>query len=128
MKKKLLITVGAGASIDFGLPSVGDVDSIFDACAGRLFPLVSDPTSNLYQYCRDAIGTYYGTASKPALRKWVNFEEVLYHSISKTHLLGTRITHCLERRSACASCKVFSTIYTEHRAEKNRTGVILRAI
>ena len=78
MKKKLLITVGAGASIDFGLPSVKDVDALFDACAGRLFPLASDPTSNLYRYCRGAIETYYGTASKPALRKWVNFEEVLY--------------------------------------------------
>lgn len=78
MKKKLLITVGAGASIDFGLPSASDVDSIFDACAGRLFPLASDSTSNLYRYCRDAIETYYGTASKPALRKWANFEEVLY--------------------------------------------------
>lgn len=78
MKKKLLITVGAGASIDFGLPSVRDVDSIFDTCAGHLFPLSSDPTSNRYRYCRDAIETYYGTASKPALRKSVNFEEVLY--------------------------------------------------
>ena len=78
MKKKLLITVGAGASIDFGLPSVKDVDALFDACAGRLFPLASDPTSNLYRYCREAIESYYGTASKPALRKWENFEEVLY--------------------------------------------------
>lgn len=78
MKKKLLITVGAGASLDFGLPSVREVDSIFDSCAGHIFPLVSDPTSNLYRHCRNAIETYYETASKPALRKWVNFEEVLY--------------------------------------------------
>lgn len=78
MKKKLLITVGAGASIDFGLPSVSEVDSLFDTHAGQLFPLTADPTSNLYRYCRDAIENYYGTASKPELRKSVNFEEMLY--------------------------------------------------
>lgn len=78
MKKKLLITVGAGASLDFGLPSVSDVDTFFDGCASKSHPLVDDPTSNLYRYCRDAINAYYACAPKPGLRKWVNFEEVLY--------------------------------------------------
>jgi len=78
MKKKLLITVGAGASVDFGLPSVTQLDTVLDACAMGLYPLSSDPASNLYRHCRDAIQTYYGKAPKPALRKWVNFEEVLY--------------------------------------------------
>ena len=78
MKKKLLITVGAGASVDFGLPSVTHIDTLLDACAAKLYPLLSDPTLNLYGHCRDAIQAYYGRAPKPALRKWVNFEEVLY--------------------------------------------------
>ena len=78
MKKKLLITVGAGASVDFGLPSVSHVDSVLDAAAMKLYPLSSDPTSNLYRYCRDKIQAYYAMAPKPALRRWVNFEEVLY--------------------------------------------------
>jgi hypothetical protein len=78
MKKKILITVGAGASIDFGLPSVSDVDTLFDDCAGHNFPLNSDPQSNLYRYCRDAIQAYYHQNPKSALGKWVNFEEVLY--------------------------------------------------
>jgi hypothetical protein len=78
MKKKLLITVGAGASIEFGLPSVSQINSLLDDRASRDFSLASDPTSNLYRYCRNAIEAYYGTAPKPALRKWVNFEEVLY--------------------------------------------------
>lgn len=77
-KKKLLIIVGAGASIDFGLPSVGAVDKLFDQEAGKTYPLVADPTSNLYRHCRDAINVYYGGSPKPALRKWANFEEVLY--------------------------------------------------
>nr|WP_319565647.1 SIR2 family protein [uncultured Rhodoferax sp.] len=78
MKKKLLITVGAGASLDFGLPSVSAVDTFFDGCASKSHPLADDPISNLYRYCRDAINEYYGCAPKPGLRKWVNFEEVLY--------------------------------------------------
>jgi SIR2-like domain len=78
MKKKLLITVGAGASVDFGLPSVSKIDCLLDDCAGLNAPLASAPTSNLYRYCRDAINTYYSKAPKPALRRWANFEEVLY--------------------------------------------------
>lgn len=77
-KKKLLIIVGAGASIDFGMPSVGDVDKLLDKHAGETYPLSSDPASNLYRYCRDMINMYYGGSPKPALRKWTNFEEVLY--------------------------------------------------
>ncbi len=78
MKKKLLITVGAGASLDFDLPSVNAVDIFFDDCAGKSHPLADDPTSNLYRYCRNAISTYYADAPKPELRKRANFEEVLY--------------------------------------------------
>jgi hypothetical protein len=77
-KKKLLITVGAGAAIDFGMPSVSDVDKILDQRAGQLCPLSADPTSNLYRHCRDAINAYYAETPKPALQKWANFEEVLY--------------------------------------------------
>ena len=79
MKKKLLIIVGAGASIEFGLPSVDDVDGMFDICAGQMLPLISEPMSNLYRYCKDAIDNYYQAASSPMLRKRANFEELLYH-------------------------------------------------
>ncbi|MDE1712021.1 SIR2 family protein (plasmid) [Chromobacterium amazonense] len=78
MKKKLLITVGAGASLDFGLPSVSAIDTFFDCCASKSHPLAKDPNSNLYRHCRDAINAYYGGAPRSGLRKWVNFEEVLY--------------------------------------------------
>lgn len=78
MKKKLLITVGAGASIDFGLPSVDEIDNLFDTCASKSHPLAKDPHSNLYRYCRNSIDHYYGYSSKPMLRKRANFEEMLY--------------------------------------------------
>lgn len=78
MKKKLLIVVGAGASIEFGLPSVARVDAILDRCASDQYPLADQPGCNLYRYCREAIDAYYSEAPKPGLRKWANFEEVLY--------------------------------------------------
>lgn len=79
MKKKLLIIVGAGASLEFGLPSVNDVDGIFDSCAGQVLPLLSEPMSNLYRYCKVTIDNYHQAAPGPVLRKGANYEEVLYH-------------------------------------------------
>jgi len=78
LKKKLLITVGAGASLDFGLPSVSAVDTFFDSCASESHPLADGPPSNLYRHCRDLINDYYSQAPKPRSRKQANFEEVLY--------------------------------------------------
>jgi hypothetical protein len=44
-----------------------------------MYPLKSDPSSNLYAYCQEAIDTYYKKTPKPALQNYTNFEEVLYH-------------------------------------------------
>ncbi len=78
MKKKLLITVGAGASLSFGLPSVDQVDSLLDAQALKWFPLASDPTRSLYGFIRDELNSYYANNSQKETRRWVNFEDVLY--------------------------------------------------
>ncbi|MCP1644857.1 hypothetical protein J2T41_004496 [Pseudomonas citronellolis] len=84
MKKKLLIIVGAGASIDFGLPSLSAVDKLLDECAQTYCPLADHPDSNLYRHCRDLIEAYYAESPTEYLRKWPNFEEVLY----QLNLLG----------------------------------------
>lgn len=78
MKKKLLITVGAGASLDFGLPSVDAVDKLLDDHAKQLFPLAHDPERNLYSHIRDKLNAYYAQNPKEGLRKWANFEDVIY--------------------------------------------------
>ena len=124
MKKKLLITVGAGASIDFGLPSVKDVDTLFDVCAGHLFPLESNPASNLYRFCRDAINTYYGTTPKPSLRKWANFEEVLYqlNLLALYHSDPMR----LHGSNALLNSIVLPNVLEFGRTPKNVDGNVLR--
>lgn len=110
MKKKLLITVGAGASLDFGLPSVSAVDELFATCASKKYPLADNPSSNLYQYCRDAINTYYEGAPKPALRRWANFEEVLY----QLNLLSSYLSDsdCLRGSNALLTAKVLPEVLT----------------
>jgi SIR2-like domain len=77
-KKKLLVVVGAGASVEFDVPSVKDVDALFDQIGGEEYPLADGSTSNLYRHIRDAIDTYYEKNPREKLRKRTNFEEVMY--------------------------------------------------
>ena len=39
MSKKLLIIVGAGASIDFGMPTVKKIDNLFETWGKEILPL-----------------------------------------------------------------------------------------
>jgi hypothetical protein len=49
-KRKLLVVVGAGASIEFGMPSVDGVGDILSDAAQQQYPLFTDAASNLYKY------------------------------------------------------------------------------
>jgi len=82
MKKKLLIVVGAGASIDFGLPSVADVEAILNDLASKKFPLFHEPSKGFYQYVKKVIQDYFDSNPKEGLKKDVNFEEVLFQLYS----------------------------------------------
>ena len=77
-KKKLLLIVGAGASVEFGIPSVSEVGGIIDSKAQETHPLSTVRDSNLYAYITEAIERYWTTAvPKPLFRK-PHFEDVLY--------------------------------------------------
>lgn len=78
MKKKLLIFVGAGASIDFDMPSVWEVNNLFEKWANEHSPLANNPSKSLYKYICEKIEDYYKQYSKEALQKKTNFEENLY--------------------------------------------------
>jgi hypothetical protein len=78
MKKKLAVVMGAGASLDFGMPSVNAVDSIFNATAQKFAPLVNNPATNLYAFLRDKMNAYYAATGAQHLQKAANFEDVLY--------------------------------------------------
>lgn len=77
-RKKLLIVAGAGSSIEFGMPSVGDIHPLLLQSASQFFPLADHPTENLYGYLHKTIENYWRPDLGPKLRAVPNFEDVLY--------------------------------------------------
>lgn len=70
--KKLLVVIGAGASIEFGMPSVITIDQLFDKWAQRYFPLIDGRSfdDNLYRW----VNENYKVSNKDNS----NFEDTLY--------------------------------------------------
>jgi hypothetical protein len=77
LKRKLLIVVGAGASIDFGMPSVGDVANILSTQAEELYPVREGGSTNLYKYFETKISEDW-QAKIQNFQKKPTFEDVLY--------------------------------------------------
>jgi NAD-dependent SIR2 family protein deacetylase len=50
--KKLLIITGAGASLDFGMPSVAEIDKLFEKWACEIAPLASNPNKSFSENTR----------------------------------------------------------------------------
>lgn len=93
MKKKLLIIVGAGASLDFGMPSVSDIDNLFESWASRHLPLADNESKNLYTWVKDKAETHFSKQSKSGQYKAPNFEQTLFTiqnitSISESNYWG----------------------------------------
>jgi hypothetical protein len=86
-KKKLMVVLGAGASVELGMPSVTEIDRLFHDWAIRDFTLTSDDAQNLYDYIRDRTISYYGRNPRPGLVKQTNFEEILYTIFQLSSLL-----------------------------------------
>ena len=88
VKKKLMVVVGAGASIELGMPSVNDVDSLFSEWAREGYLLAHDESKTLYCYIRDEVNRHYSLNPKEGLRKVTNFEELLYVMLQLSAALG----------------------------------------
>lgn len=77
-KKKMMVVVGAGASIELGMPSVNNIDKLFSEWANNGYKLADDVSRNLYDYIRDEVNNHYNLNNKESLKKQTNFEEILY--------------------------------------------------
>jgi hypothetical protein len=77
-KKKLLIVVGAGASVEFGIPSVLQVNAIINSEVQKTHPLSIAKGSNLYAYIAELIERYWANAVPKPLFREPHFEDVLY--------------------------------------------------
>ncbi|WP_413485183.1 SIR2 family protein [Shewanella baltica] len=87
-KKKLMVIIGAGASIELGMPSVNEVDVLFSKWAKEGYLLANDDEKTLYCYLRDEVNRHYSLNPKIGLRKKTNFEELLYVILQLSAALG----------------------------------------
>ena len=77
-KRKLLFVVGAGASVDFDMPSVAGVRAIINSAIQKRYPLLYEPSTNLYECIEDRIRLYWNLSVPCHLRREPNFEDLLY--------------------------------------------------
>lgn len=71
-KPKLLVVAGAGATADFCMPTVCDVNDICKKAAEESFSVDGKHSSNLYAYMEKTIHRYKCCGPQP------NFEDILY--------------------------------------------------
>ena len=78
-KKKVLMVVGAGASLDFGMPSVTQIGDIIREAAREEFSLAAQPNMNLYGHIEEMVTLYWNNhVFPPPLRRPPHFEDALY--------------------------------------------------
>ena len=77
--KKLLTILGAGASIEFGMPSVNDIDKLFERWADDYFSLLDKKESrNLYTWLKETIIKHQTVNAKKGTKQDLNFETLLF--------------------------------------------------
>ena len=74
-KKRLIVLMGAGASIPLKMPSVAGVDAFLSGLTEHATINGSNPA---FDYFKDRLEKYYKRSPYPDIRKSANFEEVLY--------------------------------------------------
>jgi len=89
-KKKLLLVTGAGASLDFGMPSVREAAQIINDVAQTYYPLADRPDTNLYQHVEGLVNQYWSRYAPRGSRREAQFEDVLYafFGIAAAHPAG----------------------------------------
>lgn len=73
-----MLVVGAGASIEFGMPSVLEVRKIVNTKAQQCFPLADCPGTNLYEHIEGMVKKYWEQNVSTHLRRNPHFEDILY--------------------------------------------------
>ena len=91
--RTLLVVVGAGASVDFGMPSVAEVGRILSRAAQNRFPLAAEPDTNLYDRVAGEIEAYWASFSKPSLARRPHFRKRALRPAGPRVSLSTRRHH-----------------------------------
>lgn len=86
--KKLLVITGAGASLEFGMPSVKIIDELFEKWALEILPLKNSSCESLYTWVKQKLDSYFSKNLNNRKEYLLNFENILFtiqsiYSISK---------------------------------------------
>ncbi len=76
--KKLLIITGAGASLEFGMPSVKLIDEKFEEWSKEILPLKNDTDKSLYSWVKMKLHNYVIQNPRNRIDDIINFENLLY--------------------------------------------------
>jgi hypothetical protein len=76
--KKLLVILGAGSSLEVGMPSVTEIDKLFDDWASDSYSLNSDKSRNLYRWVKEKVQEYYSSNIIKGRIPEQNFETILF--------------------------------------------------
>jgi len=117
-KKKLLLVVGSGASVEFGMPSVAGVRGIINAEAQKWYPLADASSTNLYEYIEQAAAQSLGSAP--------NFEQVLYLIFSLSAAKAAHANHA--HQAVFINVQEFPDVLFGGRMKQNVTEHRLRQL
>lgn len=76
--KKLLIVIGAGASLEFGMLSVNSIDTLFEDWSKEILLLKNESDKSLYSWVKEKIRYYVSQNPKNRVEYIINFESLLY--------------------------------------------------
>ncbi len=99
--KKLLILLGAGSSVELGVPSVADIDSLMKVWAQNW--ALQYGYQDYFDKLRGAISSYY-SASDRKYHPNPNFEKVLGEMIALSHWMTPAPWGDTLRQTACRGC------------------------
>lgn len=77
-KGRLLLVVGAGASVEFGMPSVAECGAIISQEAQQFYPLADTPCTNFFAHVEATVAQYWRNHVPAHLYRDPQFEDILY--------------------------------------------------
>ncbi|MAL59210.1 MAG: hypothetical protein CMC14_04105 [Flavobacteriaceae bacterium] len=121
--KKLLIVLGAGASIEFGMPSVYEIDKLFERRASDNYSLKNkEESKNLYTWLKEKILNHRKENAKIGIKYELNFETLLFTMQNISSISNEENIDYNKSLKAFIKLNQFPEIITRYREEKRADG------
>ena len=122
--KKLLIFLGAGASIEFGMPSVNEIDKLFERWASECYSLNNRKESkNLYTWLKETINKHREDNAKTGTKHELNFETLLFTMQTISSISNEENIDYNKSLKAFIKLNQFPEIITQYREVKTADGI-----